>query len=354
MRARALLLLVVLAWAEPVEYRRPAPEVIEVANGVYCFMSKPYGDVGLDGNSVAIVSDEGVVVFDANGTPAASAAVLTELRKRTDKPVRFLVYSHWHWDHWYGAETYTRAFPDVRVIAHEKARALMLGPAIEFNRPGLEQQLPAYVASLEKKAEADPSARPLADEDRFFLEQKRHVSLVLPHVTYSDRLTLHLGGREIQLLHYDRAVTPGDTLLFLPAEKIVISGDLLVNPISFALSSYPSGWLFVLEKLEALAPSIIIPGHGKPLYDLTLLRAHTQAMRIMLAAGADARKRGLDADQAKDEVLPKLRAEMVTMTDDDAALNSQFRTYLVDWYMHRVFDELSGPLTDAISPIPAK
>jgi hypothetical protein len=81
--------------------------------------------------------------------------------------------------------------------------------------------------------------------------------------------------------------------------------------------------LLFLERVEALAPSIIIPGHGKPLHDLTLLRAHIQAMRIMLAAGADARTRGLDADQAKDEVLPKLRALMVTMTGDDATLNSQ-------------------------------
>lgn len=336
------------------DYTRPAPDVIEVAKGIYCFISKPYGDVGLDGNAVAIVSDDGVLVFDANGTPAASAAVLTELRKRTRQPVRFVVYSHWHWDHWYGTETYTHAFQDVRVIAHEKARTLMLGPAIDFNRPGIERQLPAYVASVEKKAETDPSARALAEEDRFFLEQKRHASLVLPNETYSDRLTLHLGGREIQLLHYDRAVTPGDTLVFLPAERIVISGDLLVNPISFALSSYPSGWLLVLERVEALAPSIIVPGHGKPLYDLTLLRAHIQAMRTMIAAGADARTRGLDADQAKDEVLPKLRDVMVTMTGDDPALNSQFRTYLVDWFMHRVYDELTGPLTDAIAPIPPK
>ncbi|HLJ54606.1 MAG TPA: hypothetical protein VKT77_06155, partial [Chthonomonadaceae bacterium] len=88
--------------------------------------------------------------------------------------------------------------------------------------------------------------------------------------------------------------------------------------------------------------------------DLVLLRAHIAAMRIMLAAGADARRRGRDADQAKDDVLPKLRGAMVTMTGDDPSLNSQFRTYLVDWYMHRVYDELSGPLTDAIAPIPAK
>ena len=62
------------------EYVRPAPQKIEVAKGVYLFISKPYGDVGLDGNSVAILSNDGVLVFDSNGTPAASAAVLAEIR----------------------------------------------------------------------------------------------------------------------------------------------------------------------------------------------------------------------------------------------------------------------------------
>jgi hypothetical protein len=66
MRTRAGLLLVVLAWTEPLEYTRPAPEVIEVVKGICCSMSKPYGDVGLDSNSAAVVTDEGILVFDAN------------------------------------------------------------------------------------------------------------------------------------------------------------------------------------------------------------------------------------------------------------------------------------------------
>jgi glyoxylase-like metal-dependent hydrolase (beta-lactamase superfamily II) len=327
---------------------------VEVAKGVYCFISKPYGDVGLDGNSVVILSDEGVLVFDANGTPASAAAVLTEIRKLTDKPVRYVVYSHWHWDHWYGTETYTRAFPGVQVIAHEKARALMAGPAIEFNRPGLETQLPGYIASLEKKVETDASLRPILDEDRFFLDEKKKAKLVLPTVTYGDRLTLHLGGREIQLRHDDRAVTPGDTYLYLPAERVVVSGDLLVNPIAFALSAYPTGWLRTLEAIDGLAPAVIVPGHGQPLHDRSLLAAHMDVMRILLKAGADGRARGLDPDQVRDEVMPRLREQMVAITGDDPKLNVQFRTYLVDWYLHRVFDELAGPLSDAIAPIPAK
>ena len=80
------------------EYARPAPKKIEVAKGIYLIVSQPYGDVGLDGNAVATLSSDGVLVFDSNGTPAASAAVLTELRGLTNKPVKYVVNSHWYWD----------------------------------------------------------------------------------------------------------------------------------------------------------------------------------------------------------------------------------------------------------------
>lgn len=334
------------------DYVRPAPRTIEVAKGVYVFVSPPYGEVGLDGNAVAILSRDGVLVFDSNGTPAASAAVLAEIRKLTDRPVRYVVNSHWHWDHWYGTETYTRAFPDVMIVAHEKTRAMMAGPAIEFNRPGLETQLPGYLASLEKRAAAEPRLQPALEEARFFLEQKKNARLVLPAITYKDRLDLTLGERTIQVRHHDRAVTPGDSFLYLPAEKIVVAGDLVVNPVPFALSSYPTGWLRTLEHIDAIDASVIVPGHGEPLRDKTLLRAHIAVMRALLKGGRDAKARGLDPDQAREELFPRLRDLMVPITNDDPKTNDQFRTYLVDWYLHRVYDELDGPLSDAIAPIP--
>ena len=336
------------------DYVRPAPEKIEVAKGIYLFVSKPYGEAGMDGNSVAILSNDGVLVFDTNATPASSALVLAEIRKLTDKPVRYVVNSHWHWDHWYGTETYTKAFPDVKVVAHEKSREMMAGPAIEFNRPNLESQLPAYISALEQLAKDDVPAQPRLDEARFFLDQKKNAKLVLPTVTYKDRLPIRLGERTIEVLHYDRAVTPGDSFLYLPDEKILITGDLLINPVSFALSSYPTGWLNTLEKMDALDARVIVPGHGGPLHDKTLLRAHIEVMRELLKAGKDARARGLDADQAKEEVLPRLHDVMVRMTNDDPKMNQQFQVYLVDWYLHRVYDELAGPLTDTIAPIPRK
>ena len=338
------------------------PKRVQVAEGVYVFMTPPYGDVGLDGNSVVILSNDGVLVFDTNGTPAAAEAVLAEIRKLTDKPVRYVVNSHWHWDHWYGTEVYRRAFPGLQVISHEKTRVAMKGPAIAFNQAGLDEQLPGYLDDLAKRVTAAQAATPppanlskmqsALSMGRFFLEQKRAVRHTVADLTFNDRLSVHLGDREIQILNYGRAVTPGDALLYLPAEKIVVTGDLLVNPVSFALGVYPTGWLEALEKIDALDATVWIPGHGEPLRDKALLHATMDVFHALLRQGKQARAKGLDADQAKAAILPTILELRARITKDDPRQNELFGIYLVDWFLHRVYDELAGPLTDAIAPPP--
>ena len=358
----ALAAVLLLLPAQAIE--RPRPTRIQVADGVYLYRTPSYGEVGLDGNSVAIVSSDGVLVFDTNGTPAAASAVLADLKALTTQPVRFIVNSHWHWDHWYGTEVYANAFPRAEIIAHEKTKAMMAGPAIEFNKPGLDAQLPGYIGQLEKRVAAgEAAATPPANlpqlkeslaNAKYFLEQKRSVHHTLPTRTFHDKLTLKLGDREVQLLHVDRGVTPGDTFLYLPKERIVVSGDLLVNPVSFALSAYPSGWIKTLEFIDALDASIIVPGHGDPLRDEALLKATTTTLKALQTRGADAKARGLDPDAARAEIMPHIKELMVQITGDVPAVNRAFEVQLVDWFLHRVYDELNGPLTDAIAPIPLK
>jgi glyoxylase-like metal-dependent hydrolase (beta-lactamase superfamily II) len=99
-----------------------------------------------------------------------------------------------------------------------------------------------------------------------------------------------------------------------------------VNPIAFALSVYPTGWLRTLERLDALDASVIVPGHGEPLRDETLLHATMTVFRELLRQGKEAKA--------------------------NPALAETFGIYLVDWYLHRVYDELDGPLTDDIARIP--
>lgn len=331
---------------------RPTPTRTELAPGIFLFTTPRYGDVGLDGNSIAILSRDGVLVFDTNGTPAASALVLANIRTLTDRPVRWIVNSHWHWDHWYGTETYQQAFPDVRIVSHEKNRQMMMGPALVFNRPFMEEQLPAYLQNMERRAAATPTLTPLLDEDKAFFEVKKNVHLVFPTITFSDRLTIELGERHIEVLNYGRGVTPGDTFVYLPKEKILLLGDLIVNPVTFALSGFPAEWLRVLEKVDALDATTIVTGHGAPLHDKTLLHATMDVFRVLLREGKAAKAKGLDPDQAKEAIFPGLHDLMVTITGDRPPVNEAFKSQLVDWYLHRVYEELDGPLTDAISKIP--
>ena len=327
---------------------RPAPTRVQIADGIYLYRTAPYGEVGLDGNSIVIISDGvseggGVLVFDTNGTPSAAAAVLADLKTLTSQPVRYIVNSHWHWDHWYGTEVYKRAYPNAQVIAHEKTKAMMAGPAIEFNKPGLDSQLPGYIAMLEKRIATGEAATPqpanlpqlqqgLADA-RFFLEQKTSVTHTLPTETYAGTHVITLGDREVRLRNIDRAVTPGDTFLYLPKEKIVITGDLLVNPVSFALSSYPSGWIKTLDYIDSLDASIIVPGHGEPLRDKKLLKATNAVLKELVKRGTDARSRGVDPDTASTEIMPQIKELMVAVTGDVPAVNRAFETQLVDWFL---------------------
>jgi len=333
---------------------RDAPVRTELAPGIHLFATAPYGDAGLDGNSIAVISSDGVLVFDTNGTPSASAAVLAQIRTLTNRPLRYVVNSHWHWDHWYGTETYVNAFPGVRIITHEKNRAMMAGPAIAFNRPFMDEQLQAYLKSLEERAAQSSAARATLETDRWFYEQKKNANLVLPDVTFSDRLTIEMGDRHVEVLNFGRGVTPGDTVVYLPKEKVLLVGDLIVNPITFALSGYPTEWLRVLEKIDAIDATTIVTGHGPAVRDKTLLHATMEVFRVLLKEGARLKAEGKSADEAKDAIVPGLHDLMVRITGDDPQRNAAFRQQLVDWYLHRVYEELDGPLTDAIAPIPPR
>lgn len=343
---------------------QPVPTCTEAAPGVFVFRTAPYGDVGLDGNSVAIVSDDGVLVFDANGTPAAARAVLAKLRTLTKQPVRWLVYSHWHWDHWYGAEVYADAYPGLAIVAHEATRTLMAGPAIAFNQPGLDEQLPAHVDAVEQRLAKAKAAHAGAAEvgewerhaalDRWFLAQKRSVRHVLPTVTFTDSLTIHLGSRTVRVEHVDRAITPGDAFLVLPAEHVLVTGDLLVNPVTFALFCYPDGWIRTLEHLDALDATTIVPGHGAPLRDEALLHATLALLRRERALVRERHAAGAPADSVIAAVLAdgevqRLRA---SITAGDAAADASFPTYLVAWFVQRAIAEAEAPLDDSIPSLP--
>lgn len=334
----------------------------KVAEGIYLFTTTPYGDVGLSGNSVAIVSDDGVLVFDSNGTPETAATVLAEIRKLTDKPVRYLVNSHWHWDHWGGNQTYLAAFPLLQIITHEKTRELMLNVEPRWNEKGLKEDLPQFLDGFEKqiaaaKAKNAPPERIQAAEerlaaDRNFLAQKQSLHKAYPNVTFSDSMTIMLGGREIQVLHA-QAITPGDTYLYLPKEKILVTGDILLSPYPFAIGgTYPAEWLKTLQKFAALGPTVIIPGHGDAETSTDFLRSNVAMFQEVMQQVKDGKAKGMTVEQTL-EVVGKQNgnvAAKIGIKDEETA--GAFKAYFLDVFVKRAYRELDGALGDLPDGLP--
>ena len=138
----------------------------------------------------------------------------------------------------------------------------------------------------------------------------------------------------------------------VPREKLVLTGDLLINPITYALGSYPAGWIRNLERIGALDAALYVPGHGDPVPDRGLLTTTLSLLRELRRIGLAAKQRGLDVEAARAEAGPAVAALRDQLTHGDAGLNQAFDIYMVDWFLHRVYDEAAGPLSDAIAPIP--
>src|SRR5271167_510480 len=328
----------------------------KVADGVYLFTTSPYGDVGFGGNSVAILTGEGVVMFDTSGTPASGQTILSEVRKLTDKPVLYVINSHWHWDHWGGNQVFKAAFPNVQFLSHAKNREQMINVAVPWNAPGLEKDLPNYIAQQKQElAAAEAKHAPDADfarqrqllaADDDFLQQKRAVTYTFPNATFTESATLYLGGREIRVLHA-RAITPGDTYVYLPKEKILITGDILVNPVPFAVGgSYPQEWIHALQELNALDVDIIIPGHGDAERDKTYLQQNLKLFEHVLTDVKDSRAKGFTLEQTKTALTNHAAGYAADLALPDRLLPA-FKSYFLEVFVNRAYHELEKPLGDS-------
>jgi cyclase len=333
MKKLIALFLFIPAFLFSAEYGKVTSQ--KVANGVYLFRTTPYGDVGMSGNSIAIVCGDGIVVFDSNTIPKTASTVLEDIHHISPLHVKYLINSHWHWDHWGGNEVYAAANPDLQIITQEKTRELMIDFEPKWNGEGLKTQLPQYVASLEKKFDSDKSneeLKQLVESDKEFLEQKTAQKRTYPNLTFTDSLTLWMQDREIQIKHA-RGITVGDTYVYLPKEKILITGDLMLSPYPYAIGgTYPQDWLKTLQQWEALQPSIIIPGHGDPQHIEFLKKQILLFVTVLNLVKSGKPLESMNAAEL---------ASIVGVTDV-----KEFRAYFLDIFVKRAYQEMDHPLPD--------
>jgi glyoxylase-like metal-dependent hydrolase (beta-lactamase superfamily II) len=263
---------------------------------------------GLGGGNVAfLVTDEGVLVVDSGTSPEAGQLVMDEIAKKTDKPVKYLVLTHYHGDHVFGLQ----AYPASTVIIAQQNTADNMRSLNEPRLRGMmDKQMPEMIAAQKLKVEKlrKKKGKELAQEEEALKTHEAQLAVlkalrfVYPAVTFQTKLNVFLGGQEVEVVHLGRAHTDGDALVHFPGLKVLHTGDLL-----FA-ASYPyigveagadtANWIATIQRAASWDVETIIPGHGKMTDKQGFLKmaAYLSELREMVKAAIVA---GKSLDEAK-------------------------------------------------------
>ena len=283
-----------------------------LAEGVYLFRAPSDLDMWTATNVVAVVNDDDVTVFDTCTRPVTARMVIAEIRRITNKPVRTIINSHWHMDHWMGHAEFIKAWPGAQIIATAETRDYMKRMGNAFFAESINRGLTRARAALDEAVRAGKTAdgTVLTDAIRKGKEQEiadvanfqkeiAEVPHVLPNVVYSESLTFWRGNREFRLMSVTGDAT-ASTAMYLPAEKVLVTGDALVSPESgdgpppWTTNSYSiSPWLATLRKFQSLDARTMVPGQGDAFHDRRYLDLTVELFASILDQVHAAMERGV-------------------------------------------------------------
>jgi len=282
-------------------------EIKKVADGVHVAVAAPAYKV--NSNTAIIESDDGVIVVDTHSKPSAARVIVERLREMTSQPVRYVVNTHFHWDHWHGNEVYPAAYPNAEIVTNHLTREAMVKKGLKRIQDHV-RQVPGEIARLRTAlAAAAPAERPRLEADlrlaESYLGEVRALRPALPTIAFEQTMKLYRRDREIHLLHLGRAHTEGDVFVYLPKEKVVITGDALIGWTPYMGDGYPEDWVSTIDRLARLDFTHVIMGHGEVAGRdwVGTFRSYVhdmvEAVRAEVAEGAT-------LDEVKARVPPKL------------------------------------------------
>ena len=250
----------------------------QVAPGIYAFIGetglRTYENEGMNGNAGFIVTQAGVVVVDSGSSFQVAQKIHAAIRKVTKQPVKYVVNTGSQDHRWLG-NGYFKA---------QGAEIIAAAAAVEDMNARGAMQMEGLKGELKEKFAG--------------------TELVLPTKTFEKERVLKLGGRDIRILHFQPAHTPGDSIVWLPQEGVVFAGDLVFVDRLLGVLPFSSagGWLASFEEMAKLKPRLIIPGHGE-VCDLAKARRETaDYLRLLIDHMVKAVNAGKDLQAAIDSL----------------------------------------------------
>lgn len=229
-----------------------------------------------DPNTGIIIGDDAVMVIDTQATPVMAQDVIRRIREVTDKPIKYVLLSHYHAVRVLGASAYGAE----HIIASEDTRDLIVERG-QFDKDSEIGRFPRLFQNVESVPDG----------------------LTWPTMTFNQKMTLWLGSVEVQILQLGRGHTKGDTVAWLPQEKILFSGDLVeFDATPYAGDAYFQDWPQTLDNIAALKPEKLVPGRGAALQTPEQVQAGLAGTRAFISDLYESVKAGA----AKGEDLRKV------------------------------------------------
>jgi glyoxylase-like metal-dependent hydrolase (beta-lactamase superfamily II) len=270
----ALAVICLFAIPAAAQTQPPAFALQEIGPGVYAA-------IGGGSNAGFVIGDDAVLVVDSFGGPDTAKALLSEIRKITPKPIRYLVNTHYHLDHTGGNQVFKDA--GAIIVSHRNVRAWMRPE----NQRMFGQGDPAFQAQM----------------------AQRLAQLPLPDLVTESPITVWLGSRRVDIRPVE-GHTGGDLVVGVPDAKVLFCGDLFWRMPPNIVDGTVSKWIATdrsFEQLPDAASMMFVPGHGDvgTVKDVAIFRGYLADLQSLTAAG---RKAGLKGDALRADVIPKLRA----------------------------------------------
>ena len=249
-----------------------------IANDVYAIIHDDATDEWPHGNTGVIVGNDAVLVVDACYLPSMAREDIRMIKSITKKPVKYLVFTHWHFDHNNGTIAYKDSFPGITVISERESQKFIELNAVWWSRRSAANGSTKRVGLAELEAQLasgrDTSGALLPKEKldklRTTINQRQNelnelseLKVITPDKTFNGSMIIDLGNKKVEIRDRGKANSPHDVTIYVSGDQVLFTGDILVqSPLPYLGSSWPVYWVKVLSEMEKIPIKAMVMGHG--------------------------------------------------------------------------------------------
>jgi glyoxylase-like metal-dependent hydrolase (beta-lactamase superfamily II) len=294
-----------------------------VADGVYAAIARP--QALLNSNAAIFENANDLLIVDAHSKPSAAAALAAQIKREiTTKPIRYIVNTHFHWDHSQGDPGYRHMDAKTQFVTSSATRDLLqkLGASraaqsVEQAKESLEgyRQKLGIAKTVEERTGLEDSVRQV----QAYVKEMQNYSPELPDITFDQSLVLHDRARELHLSFRGRGHTAGDVVVFCPKSKVVATGDLLHGWFPFIADGYPREWPKTLARIGELPFETVVGGHGGVQQGTTPLHGVAAYLEELTEVVGAKKQQGQTVAEVQASVTP----------DQLRSLSGDYRSFLV-------------------------